>query len=49
LFAALLFNITAQVALIYVPLLSVCYYLGAAVAAVHTYRKAVMITLKIDE
>jgi ABC-type lipoprotein release transport system permease subunit len=49
LFAVLLFNITARAALLYVPLLATCYYLGAAVAAVHTYRKAVMISLKADE
>jgi ABC-type lipoprotein release transport system permease subunit len=48
-FAMLLLNVTAQAAFNYVPLLAVCYYLGAAAAAAHTYRKAVMVSLRAEE
>jgi ABC-type lipoprotein release transport system permease subunit len=48
-FAMLLLNVTARTALGYVPLLALCYYIGAAAAAAHTYRKAVMISLRDAE
>jgi ABC-type antimicrobial peptide transport system permease subunit len=48
-FAMLLLDVTAQAVLSYVPLLAVCYYMGAAAAAAHTYRKAVMVSLRADE
>jgi ABC-type lipoprotein release transport system permease subunit len=42
-------NVTAQSALIYALLLATCYYAGAAVATVHTYRKAVIVGLHAEE
>jgi hypothetical protein len=48
-FAMLLLNVTVRTALNYVPLLALCYYLGAAAAAAHSYRKAVMVSLRAEE
>jgi hypothetical protein len=47
--AVVYLTVDAQTALIYALLLAACYYLGAAAAAVHSYRKAVIVSFNVEE